>query len=51
MESQQEILAMLAVIYKKVDQLERKAKGLRLSAPDQHYLDELRQLASRVSVR
>lgn len=47
----QELLAMMAVIYKKLDDLEREVKHKgRKSAPLQSYLDELRNNATKVSV-
>jgi hypothetical protein len=43
-----EIIAMLTVIYKKSDNLERKAKGSTRMAPAQVYLDELRNEAINI---
>ena len=42
----QEIIAMLTVLYKKIDKLSRS--GMRI-APDQAYLDELRAEAQKIS--
>jgi hypothetical protein len=52
-ENSNEILAMLALIYKKLDELERKVKGSGSSRfmSLQSYLDELRSEARGVSVR
>ncbi|MDY0389110.1 MAG: hypothetical protein RBT65_18715 [Methanolobus sp.] len=46
-----ELLAMMAIIYKKLDELERevKNKGWR-SASLQTYLDELREKAQQVDI-
>ena len=43
-----EIIAMLTVIYKKLDTVERKMKGSSRLAPDQSYLDELRAEAQKI---
>lgn len=43
-----EILAMLTVIYKKLDKIERGLNGVTLSASNQHYLDELRKEANKI---
>lgn len=52
MENYNEITAMLTVIYKKLDELERKVnqKGWR-TAPGQTYLDELRKEAAKINVK
>lgn len=52
MEQYNEILAMMTVIFKKLDEIERevKHKGWR-TAPDQTYLDELRSEAEKIKVR
>lgn len=43
-----ELLAMLTVIYKKLDKIERKLNGNNLSASDKHYLEELIKEANQV---
>lgn len=45
---QKEILAMLVVIYKRLDKIERAQRGSTLMASDQHYLDELREKAHEI---
>jgi hypothetical protein len=47
-----EIIAMLAVIYKQLDDISRKVenRGWK-TAPIQTYLDELREKASKIFVR
>ena len=45
----QEIIAMLTVLYKKLDDLEHKTKGVMRSAGYQTYLDELKKKAREIS--
>jgi len=48
----EEIMAMLAVIYKKLSDLELSSKGNSIRiAPVQKYLDDLRKEAAKVSVK
>ena len=51
MEQYNEVVAMLTVIYKQLDDLERKQKGSTRMASIQTYLDELRQKAAKISVK
>lgn len=44
----QEIVAMLAVIYKKIDIMEQKAKGSTRFISDERYLEELREKANEL---
>jgi hypothetical protein len=47
-----ELLQMLVVIYKRLDELERKVKGNGWrSAPDETYLKELRKEAEKINVK
>lgn len=44
----QEIIAMLTVIYKKLDNLEQKVKGSSRLASTQIYVNELRREAQKI---
>lgn len=46
-----EIVAMLAVIYKKIDNLEHKLKGSFRSASMDTYLEELKREADKISFK
>ncbi len=47
---QKEIIAMLAVIYKKLDTLDRKVNNRgHLSATIQHYIDDLKREAAKIN--
>jgi hypothetical protein len=45
----QEIIAMLTVIYRKLDKLENRFEERFRTAPDQTYLEELRKEAGKIS--
>ena len=45
----QEIIAMLTILYKKMDKIERSMKGSSRMTSDQTYLDELRKEAQKIA--
>jgi hypothetical protein len=45
----QEILAMLTVLYKKIDKIENKLRGGSRIISDQNLLNELRREADKIS--
>jgi len=50
-EQYEELLAMLIVVYKKLDELESKVKGGINLKSAQSYLKELRKEASKISIK
>lgn len=45
----QEIIAMLTVIYKKVDVIEKRSRGVSRTTSEQTYLNELKKEASKIA--
>jgi hypothetical protein len=47
----QEIIAMLTVLYKKLDKIERSMRGSTRMTSDQTYLNELRKEADKLNLK